>query len=138
KSVLLIVRTLKLESHFDPAKTPPQFEEMASLGEKDSKSASSSSTNTDGKATPVVKKSTSESIKILQEYEKYVEWAQHDSALMTWLDGSMSITYQNMVVHCKTFAESWETLTHIFTMSSRTKIHTQNSTSLYQKHRYHP
>ncbi|KAL4293161.1 hypothetical protein AHAS_Ahas18G0100400 [Arachis hypogaea] len=34
----------------------------------------------------------------------------------------MSITYQNKVVQCETFAELWKTITHIFNTSSRTRI----------------
>ncbi|MED6145877.1 hypothetical protein PIB30_029256 [Stylosanthes scabra] len=48
KSVLLTVRTLKLESHYDSALTPPQFEEIVSSEEKDTKLAFSTSTNTEG------------------------------------------------------------------------------------------
>ncbi|MED6122689.1 hypothetical protein PIB30_042169 [Stylosanthes scabra] len=75
KSVFLTVRTLELESHFDSTKMPPQFEEIASSDEKDSKSASSGSTNTEGEPVPTTKKAASDSIKIVQESEKYVEWA---------------------------------------------------------------
>ncbi|MED6214067.1 hypothetical protein PIB30_099390, partial [Stylosanthes scabra] len=81
KSVLLTVRTLKLESHFDSSRTPPQFEEIISSKEKDAKSAIS--TSTEGETPPPKKKTSPDPIKILQESEKYVEWAQHDLALMT-------------------------------------------------------
>ncbi|MED6173608.1 hypothetical protein PIB30_061240 [Stylosanthes scabra] len=71
KSILLTIRTLKLESHLDPAKTPIQFEEIKSPEDKDSKSISKGSAD---KSIAQPKKSASASPKILQESEKYVEW----------------------------------------------------------------
>ncbi|MED6150193.1 hypothetical protein PIB30_070012, partial [Stylosanthes scabra] len=40
KSIVLAVRTLKLQDHFDPAKSPPQFEEVSTTPEKDAESVS--------------------------------------------------------------------------------------------------
>ncbi|MED6144188.1 hypothetical protein PIB30_013302 [Stylosanthes scabra] len=68
------------------------------------------------------KKTVSSPLKILQESECYAEWAHHDSTFMTWLNASMMITYQNKVVRCNIFAESWDTINYIFTVSSRTRI----------------
>ncbi|MED6115144.1 hypothetical protein PIB30_087401 [Stylosanthes scabra] len=73
-------------------------------------------------ASVITKKTPSSTPKTLQESEKYTEWMQIDCALMTWLDASMSITYQNRVMHSATFVEAWETITHIFTASSSTRI----------------
>ncbi|MED6219308.1 hypothetical protein PIB30_034651 [Stylosanthes scabra] len=56
KLVLLTIRTLKLDVHLDPAKTPPQFEEIVSLEVKVTKSASGDSTYTYGDSIPKAKK----------------------------------------------------------------------------------
>ncbi|MED6206701.1 hypothetical protein PIB30_029314 [Stylosanthes scabra] len=108
---------LRYRNHLDATKIPIQFEEISSSGEQDSASIAKS-TPTDGATLTPVKKAASDSVKIIQESEKYTIWAQHDSVLQTWLDASMSITYRNKVVHCATFAETWELLNHIQTVSS--------------------
>ncbi|MED6169391.1 hypothetical protein PIB30_021029 [Stylosanthes scabra] len=95
KLILLTIRTLKLESHLDPAKTPIQFEEIQSPEVQDAQSASKSSVEGEADKTAQPKKISSSSPKILQESEKFVEWPLIDSALMTWLDASMSLTYKN-------------------------------------------
>ncbi|MED6194035.1 hypothetical protein PIB30_024646 [Stylosanthes scabra] len=116
KSVILTLRTLKLQDHFSAEKIPPQFEEVPST--EDESDASSKKGEAASDKSDVTKKTPVSTPKILQESEKYAEWMQIDCALMTWLDASMSITYQNRVVYCATFAEAWETITHIFTASS--------------------
>ncbi|MED6174175.1 hypothetical protein PIB30_066503 [Stylosanthes scabra] len=100
-------------------KIPLQFEEVFP-----SKAESESSVKKGEKASDasVITKKTPSSTKILQESEKYVEWMQIDFALMTWLDASMSITYQNRVMHCAIFTKAWETITYIFTASSSIRI----------------
>ncbi|MED6217951.1 hypothetical protein PIB30_022410 [Stylosanthes scabra] len=118
--VLLTIRTLKFQDHLDPSKTPTQFEEIDVPDEKDSSNDNKNPKSSEAEAVVPPKKSKSPTI--IQESEKYTEWAQHDSALMTWLDASMTITFKNKVVNCTTFAESWETITHIFTVSSKTRI----------------
>ncbi|MED6133956.1 hypothetical protein PIB30_032980 [Stylosanthes scabra] len=93
KSVLLTIKTLELQDHLDLTKAPEQFEELPSSNEKDTDSTSKSST-TEGDSTKTVKKTASSTPIILQESEKFTEWQLLDSALMTWLDASMILTYK--------------------------------------------
>ncbi|MED6209708.1 Homeobox protein HD-1, variant 2 [Stylosanthes scabra] len=120
KSVILTLRTLKLQDHFSSDKIPPQFETVPSP-QADSGSVNKAS-GVESDPNAVAKKTHTSTSQILQESEKYTEWMQNDCALMTWLDASMSLSYQNRVVHCATFAEAWDTLTHIHSSSSATRI----------------
>ncbi|MED6139582.1 hypothetical protein PIB30_085235 [Stylosanthes scabra] len=120
KSVILTLRMLKHQDHFSSDKIPPQFEEVPSPEAEFESSAKKGEAESD--ASVITKKTSSSTTKILQESEKYAKWMLIDCALMTWLDASMSITYQNRVMHCATFAKAWETITHIFTASSSTRI----------------
>ncbi|MED6225243.1 hypothetical protein PIB30_091765 [Stylosanthes scabra] len=71
KSVLLTLRTLKLQDHLYSDKIPPQFKEISTL------EAESESTNKNGDAEGesiiTTKKTTSSAPKILQELEKFGE-----------------------------------------------------------------
>ncbi|MED6194828.1 hypothetical protein PIB30_032142 [Stylosanthes scabra] len=106
KSVLLTIRTLKLQDHLTFDKIPPQFEEIV-----DAEAESDSTSKTDGSAAESIittKKAAKFGVKSLQESHKYLDWMQNDCALMTWLDASMTLTYNNKVVSCSSFAEAWE------------------------------
>ncbi|MED6182750.1 hypothetical protein PIB30_031628 [Stylosanthes scabra] len=63
---------------------------------KDDESASKITSGAGEGPILAIKKSTTP--KIIQESEKFVEWAQHDSALMTSLDASMTLTYENKAI----------------------------------------
>ncbi|MED6108279.1 hypothetical protein PIB30_022236 [Stylosanthes scabra] len=73
KSVLLTIRTLKLQDHLFHDKTPPQFEDISSS----KVDAESTAKKSDGGAESSVinKKDPSFTPKNLQESEKYLEWA---------------------------------------------------------------
>ncbi|MED6175489.1 hypothetical protein PIB30_078830 [Stylosanthes scabra] len=104
KSVILTLRTLKLQDHFSSDKIPPQFKATTSQ-EAESESADKNN-SVENPPTSAPKKTHSSTSVVLQELEKFGEWMQNDCALMTWLDASMSLTYQNRVVHCASFAEA--------------------------------
>ncbi|MED6146425.1 hypothetical protein PIB30_034446 [Stylosanthes scabra] len=108
KSVLLTIRTLKLVDHLDPAKAPIQFEKISSLDTKDAKSSSQIPTTTDGDSRGILKKSTSDSIKILQELENVVVITIHPplSAAITFAP-ELRLTYR-LRLHeaCSVFFDS--------------------------------
>ncbi|MED6115492.1 hypothetical protein PIB30_091108, partial [Stylosanthes scabra] len=81
KSVLPTIRTLKLQGHLDPSQTPPQFEEIESSDEKDADSSTKKPKDVETESGSTLKKTKSPTI--IQESDKYTEWVQHDSALMT-------------------------------------------------------
>ncbi|MED6184311.1 hypothetical protein PIB30_046253 [Stylosanthes scabra] len=91
--------------------------------EKDSKLDTSSSTVINVDSITTTKNLVSGLPKILQDLKKYVEWAQHDSTLIIWLDASMTITYRNKVVHCTAFAKNWDQINHIFIDSLHSILH---------------
>ncbi|MED6143275.1 hypothetical protein PIB30_004778 [Stylosanthes scabra] len=99
---------------------PPQFEVVSV---KDAASDPNGKKSSDEAAAKGAEKQDgSFGSTILQESENFLEWSQNDCALMTWLDASMTMSYKNQLVHCATFAEGWELLSHIFTTSSSTRI----------------
>ncbi|MED6173988.1 hypothetical protein PIB30_064759, partial [Stylosanthes scabra] len=102
--------------HFSLDKIPPQFEEVPSTDDDSASSVKKGDAEPD--ASVITKNTPFSTPKVLREAKKYTEWMLINCALMTWLDASMSITYQNRVVHYATFAEAWETINHIFTASS--------------------
>ncbi|MED6143378.1 hypothetical protein PIB30_005650 [Stylosanthes scabra] len=115
KSVML---TLKLIDQILYDKAPPQFAYVHATNDD---SDSVSKITGDG-ATPAASVKKASKSPVLQESAKYADWIQNDCALMTWLDASMSLSYKNKVVHCTSFGEAWETIQHIFTASSNTRI----------------
>ncbi|MED6222976.1 hypothetical protein PIB30_069601, partial [Stylosanthes scabra] len=105
KSVLLILRTLKLQNHLSHDKIPPQFDPISTKeAEPDPNTAKKNVT--EGESKVAEKKDPSSDTTTLQESDKFLEWVQNDCALMTWLDASITLSYKNWVVHCATFAEA--------------------------------
>ncbi|MED6159247.1 hypothetical protein PIB30_040547 [Stylosanthes scabra] len=70
KSILLTVRTVKMQDHFSHDEAPPQFEAIPS-SEADAESTTKK--NVDGIESVVNKKDPSSSPTILQESEKFLE-----------------------------------------------------------------
>ncbi|MED6158582.1 hypothetical protein PIB30_034005 [Stylosanthes scabra] len=68
KSVLLTLRTLRLQDHFSPDKAPPQFEEVSSADDVSAISEKKGDAAQD--ASFSLKKTSSSTPKVLQESDK--------------------------------------------------------------------
>ncbi|MED6123649.1 hypothetical protein PIB30_051155 [Stylosanthes scabra] len=73
KSILLMIRTLKIDSHLDPSKTPARFEEISTTEDKDSGSLTKIPNDSEAESIVTVKKTKSPTI--IKESEKFSEWA---------------------------------------------------------------